>query len=241
MDDRELLFYYRNVDSEDEKDKALDELYNRHIKMLSLIASNIARLNSSVGTIEDFLQSAKLAALEAYNNFDFEEEHHAKLSTYLYSCVYYSLLNICSEEWFIHCPRYKQQIKLYLMGAYNRSPEKKRQIEEKYKTKENGTEIDLYEENKMLLNKNICLFTDINEEYDTQDMDNMFLPIIINDIKSKLPEEKQVIFNMFFVNRYGVNEISKYLNIPINNIRRDIRYIRNYFKRTIPDYINSQK
>jgi hypothetical protein len=72
FDDFDVLLDYRTTNNEKEKKLALETLIERHDLMLYQIARNFSK-QYPVGDLNDWLQHARVAAINAYNKYNYEK------------------------------------------------------------------------------------------------------------------------------------------------------------------------
>ncbi len=131
LSDTELLQAYRTNKGSDYGDTLLQELFNRHDNMLRNLATKLLAKRPYMGSVEDCLSIARIAAMVAYDRFDFTNKK-AKLSTYVYSTVKFEMLTQADQESFVKCPSQMREFRVYFMGGYDNDPVKKANFEHKW-------------------------------------------------------------------------------------------------------------
>jgi DNA-directed RNA polymerase specialized sigma subunit len=129
--DNELLKIYRTNKGTSFGDSVLQELFNRHDNMLRNLATKLLAKRPYMGSVEDCLSIARIAAMVAYERFDFTNKK-AKLSTYVYSTVKFEMLTQADQESFVKCPSQMREFRVYYMGGYDNDPVKKSNFEQKW-------------------------------------------------------------------------------------------------------------
>lgn len=129
--DNELLKLYRTNKGTSYGDNVLQELFNRHDNMLRNLATKLLAKRPYMGSVEDCLSIARIAAMVAYERFDFTNKK-AKLSTYVYSTVKFEMLTQADQESFVKCPSQMREFRVYYMGGYDNDPVKKANFEHKW-------------------------------------------------------------------------------------------------------------
>ncbi len=129
--DKELLSIYRTNKGTSYGDTVLQELFNRHDNMLRNLATKLLAKRPYMGSVEDCLSIARIAAMVAYERFDFTNKK-AKLSTYVYSTVKFEMLTQADQESFVKCPSQMREFRVYYMGGYDNDAVKKANFEHKW-------------------------------------------------------------------------------------------------------------
>jgi len=131
LHEKELLKLYRTNKGTSYGDILLSELFSRHDNMLRGLASKLLAKRPYMSTVEDCLSIARIAAMIAYDRFDFTNQK-AKLSTYVYSTVKFEMLTQADQESFVKCPSQMREFRVYYMGGYDNDPVKKANFEAKW-------------------------------------------------------------------------------------------------------------
>jgi RNA polymerase sigma factor (sigma-70 family) len=128
----ELLRTHKNNPNSEVGARALDELLKKHSAIIAQAAANFSKRYPHIGTYDDFLQEATLAALVAYSRNDEEKSHSGGIRLYLRSIIFRELLSYVSDAGFVRINSHNRAVKNYVTGKYDHLPEKLDAFEERH-------------------------------------------------------------------------------------------------------------
>lgn len=230
--DLELLSAYRNSTDENIRTKSLNELLVRHEGYFKSVAKFAVRDHHNIGEYDDFYQSAKIGAIEAYKKFDMSKP--VRLSSYVVNNIKYYLLDMCNSEGYIKYPSHVRKIKSYLTGKYDLLPEKKAAFEKEYgiNTYEDRVSFALHYSGLCENFHNDYTAFDQNNEtsFDLPDKtfseDSLLSHINLEMIQKSLSTEEFELFRLYFFEDLSGSEVGDCLHISKQKVHQLIRQLR---------------
>lgn len=251
IDDAALVRIYQQSPESSDGKSALEEILQRHNKLLMQLANNAVRAYPHIGTFSDFLQYARLGCASALLNFD--ESKNTKVTSYIWMRVYNYLKDTADFDGLIRCPSNCRAMRSYLRGAYDHNPEKKAKFEQENQIAEEEHKQAARLKYALLLPSFISLD---GHPHDAPEHDGFMHEVISatcaevtppsisieSDIIDKIeldlamkkltPRQRGVIQHWFY-EEMTMEETAQALGIGINEVRSDIKSIRTSFKRTL--------
>lgn len=230
--------YRRQQEQASGPNLALEALLLRHEKLLKSLAQKAYERHRRWTEFDDQFSHATLGAIHAYDHFNVEKAQAAgaKLSTYVYLRVSNWLKTMVDEDAFIQCPQGFSTFRSYLSGKYDNDLEKKRQFEEKHGIKGDDDIADL-KDRFALLNPEIYSLdsgnTYLGEEaqFDFRADDRLGSEEHLRHLEitmqmEKLSDRRKQVMDLYFMQRFSMEEIADHLGLSLNEVRGDIRAIR---------------
>lgn len=226
---------------------ALEELLFRQNKLLCKIAHYIFRAHSGIADFDDFLGYARAAAIYSYNKYDIEKK--TKLSTWVCNNVMPILMDTIDKIGYIKCPSHKRGYKAYFNGKYQ--GDKRKTFKEKHLSHlEDNKKRNEIKQQCAVLEADVISFDEYITTPDGQIVEQNFKPLycsansdnLIDTMDwtaavSQLSEQQRSVYEMFFVQRYTVREISEITAIAVNIIKKEVSIIKSHFHSTFPEMI----
>lgn len=228
------------------REPALTELFYRHNAMLAKLAWRFAIRNAHIGEFDDWLQHARIGAIQAYNRFNPYKEvaRSAKLATFVHRTTENSLKSAVDADAPVHCPTHRRGMRSYLSGRYDNDPDKKRTFEQ-----ENGLiTMDKISEAqdtfKLLVNLELLSLDmlylyegrdqdsdptsmhDILPAYDICDEDQLIDHVDLMLARGSLSDRHRTVFDLIFAQQYTIHETASTMDLTTGQVRSDIRAIR---------------
>lgn len=224
MSDLELIKLYQSTFDQE----ITETLLKRHSGLIKSLAQNhtIKHPNTS---FDDNYQNACVGFICALRRF--KENNNVKLTTFLYSSVFYYLLSSNDTESFINCPSNLRKVKSFVAGKYDNDSNKKRQIEKDYKLTDQES-VDKFKSKHILLSNDAVTCTDILPDEPCDCEEGMISDLHMKMIFEKMTTDEKYIASLLieghtppqiaklYSDNFGVPCSGKYIRTKISHMRQ---------------------
>jgi RNA polymerase sigma factor (sigma-70 family) len=238
-----VLYEYRRLKELGGNNIALQELLERHDKLLRLIAKRANNSHNLFSDFDDKLQHLRYGAMRSYDKFDIirAEENKYKLYNYVSNCASMYLYDANDHDNYINCPPNTRVIRSYLSGRYDNDLKKKNSVERQLGIRDDSDVFHLRQKHIALISDYISISqpTNLHESVTLDDVledvpsFNIDTQIYLSQLISTLSSVHQNVFRLVFIDGGKIRDVSVHLGMTEAAVRFIVFTIRKNIKKSI--------
>lgn len=222
MSDLELIKLYQATSDTE----IIETLLKRHSALIKTLASNHTLKYPST-QFEDNIQNAHVGFISALSRF---KDNGVKLSTFLYTSIFYHLLECNDKEAFVGCPSNLREVRSFVAGKFDTNTERKQAFKNKHNLTDKDS-VDRFVSKHALLASDAVFCPEVLPDKTFESENIMISDLHIKMQLEKLPTDEKYIAGLLieghtppqiaemYSSYFGVPCSGKYIRSKINNMK----------------------
>lgn len=225
MSDLELIKIYQTTFDKE----IIETLLERHSALIKTLAKNHTTQYPAT-CFEDNIQNARVGFIGAMGRF---KDTGVKLTTFLYSSIFYHLLSCNDKEAFVNCPSNLREVRSFVGGKYDKDTDRKQAFKKRHNLT-NQDSIDSFVSKHSLLAPDSIVCTEILPEKTYDHEKSMINDLYVQMVIEKMPDEEKYIAGLLMQGHTPpqiAEMYSIYFGVPCSGklIRSKISHMKHHF------------